>query len=122
MKLGTIMIFVSDLSEAKRFYCDVLGFALRTEDNNRLEFEHEGCDFVAFKCKSNATVENYSQMARSVLVFEVPSLDESFNDLRSKGVHFLHAKPAENSLSRYAAFTDPFGNVHEIYERKDRFN
>ena len=118
MKLGKIMIFVSDFTEAKRFYCDVLGFPLKSENENRLEFAHETCDFIAFKCEKNASVEDYSNVARSVFVFEVASLDETFQDLRSKGVKFLHAEPAENDFSRYAALYDPFGNVHEIFEQK----
>jgi glyoxylase I family protein len=39
-------------------------------------------------------------------------------NMKAKGVHFLHAVPAENDFCRYAAFADPFGNVHEISERK----
>jgi glyoxylase I family protein len=111
MKLGIMMIFVTDLALAKQFYCDVLGFRLLSEDMNWLEFEHPGCRFVAFKCSSNANIDRYSDVARSVFVFEVPSIDESMRDLRSKGVKFLHARPAENEFSRYAAFADPFGNV-----------
>ncbi len=118
MKLGMMLIFVSDLAEAKHFYCDVLGFSLKAEHNDRLEFVHEGCDFTAFKCDSNATVENYSQVARSTFVFEVESIDETFQSLKAKGVQFLHGAPAENDRSRYAAFVDPFGNVHEIFQRK----
>ena len=118
MKLGKLMIFVPDMEEAKRFYCETLGFALKDEAANRLAFVHEGCDFIAFKCESVAVVENYSQVARSVFVFEVASIDEALRDLRAKGVQFLHAEPAENDFSRYVAFQDPFGNVHEIYEPK----
>ncbi len=118
MKLGKIMIFVPDLEEAKHFYCDTLGFSLKDETDNRLAFAHEGCDFIAFKCERSATVENYSWVARSVFVFEVASLDKSLLDLRAKGVSFLHKEPAENTFSRYAAFQDPFGNVHEIFEPK----
>jgi catechol 2,3-dioxygenase-like lactoylglutathione lyase family enzyme len=118
MQLGMLMIFVSDLVEAKRFYCDVLGFGVKAENETRLEFVHEPCAFVAFKCEKDATVEEYSQVARSVFVFEVPSIDEAFSALKNKGVTFLHDEPAENDLGRYAAFRDPFGNVHEIYERK----
>ena len=118
MKLGKMMIFVSDLAEAKRFYCDILGFPLKAENENRLDFDHEGCDLIAFRCEQNATVENYSQVARSVFVFEVASIDKVSHDLRAKGVTFLHQEPAENEFSRYAAFIDPFGNVHEIYEPK----
>ena len=110
------MIFVPDLERAKQFYCDVLGFELNAKNDNRLDFAHEDCDFIAFKCKKPAIVEDYGNVARSVFVFEVKSVDQTFRDWRSKGVHFLHAEPAENEFSRYAAFTDPFGNVHEIYE------
>jgi glyoxylase I family protein len=116
MRLGMMMIFVPDLVEAKRFYCDVLGFPLKSESGNRLDFEHEGCGFIAFKCEKDAPAEDYSRVARSVFVFEVPSVDAAMNDLRAKGVRFLHEQPAGNEFSRYAAFVDPFGNVHEIYE------
>ena len=118
MKLGKMMIFVPDLAEAKRFYCDILGFPLKAASESRLDLEHEGCDFIAFKCEKSARVEDYSQVARSVFVFEVESVDKALRDLRAKGVRFLHQEPAENEFSRYAAFIDPFGNVHEIYEPK----
>jgi glyoxylase I family protein len=118
MKLGKIMIFVSDLTEAKRFYCGVLGFPLKSETENRLEFAHEGVGFIAFKCEKDSIIEDYSNIARSVFVFEVESVEKSMLDLIEKGVKFLHQTPSENDFSRYAAFHDPFGNFHEIYERK----
>ena len=118
MKLGKIMIFVPDLEEAKRFYCDILGFPLQAESGDRLSFVHEGCDFIAFKFERSAALEDYSRVARSVFVFEVASIDQALHDLREKGVSFLHEEPAENDFSRYAALLDPFGNVHEIYEPK----
>jgi glyoxylase I family protein len=118
MKLGKIMIFVSDLTEAKHFYCDVLGFALKHETENRLEFIHEGVDFIAFKCEKDSMIEDYGNIARSVFVFEVESVEKSISELIEKGVKFLHQTPAENDFSRYAAFYDSFGNVHEIFERK----
>lgn len=118
MKLGKIMIFVSDLAEAKRFYRDVLGFPVKSETADRLDFAHEGCDFIAFKCGKNAVIEDYGDAARSVFVFEVDSIEKALTDLRRRGVSFLHEEPAENEFSRYAAFSDPFGNVHEIFEPK----
>src|SRR5687768_1024212 len=118
MKLGMMLIFVSDLEKAKTFYRDVLGFPVRSEHADRVEFVHDGCDFAAFKCEQDATVENYSRTARSVFVFEVESLDGAMRELRAKGVKFLHDEPAENDFCRYAALVDPFGNVHELFERK----
>jgi len=117
MKLGKMMIFVTDLAEAKQFYGDVLGFRLKSEDERSLEFEQEGCELIAFKCRQNGSIDNYSEVARSVFVFEVASIDEALTDLRAKGVRFLHPEPAVNKFGRYAAFSDPFGNVHEIFER-----
>src|SRR5438874_13226089 len=112
------MIFVSDLGRAKVFYRDVLGFPLSSETEKRLDFEHDGCDFVAFKCEKDTRIENYSNEARSVFLFEVDSVTDTMDELLQKGVRFLHSHPAENEFSRYAAFSDPFGNVHEIFERK----
>ena len=112
------MIFVSDIAEAKRFYCDVLGFPVKLEAVNRLEFLHPGCDFVAFQCEKNSVIEDYGNIARSVFVFEVDSVERTIVELRRRGVNFLHEEPAENEFSRYAAFSDPFGNIHEIFEPK----
>jgi glyoxylase I family protein len=118
MKLGKIMIFVADLTEAKYFYRDILGFPLKSETENYLEFVHEGVDFIAFKCEKDSIIEDYSNIARSVFVFEIESVEKSMSQLIEKGVRFLHQTPAENDFSRYAAFRDPFGNVHEIFEQK----
>lgn len=116
MKLRQIMIFVPDLAEAKRFYCDILGFGLAEETDTRLTFDHDGCSFVAYLCDTGVEVHNYSREARSVFVFEVASLDQHVSALRGMGVTVLHDVPSENDQGRYAAFADPFGNVHEVWE------
>lgn len=116
MKLSKLMIFVTDLAVAKQFYGDVLGFPLKSEDERSLQFQHEHCDLIVFKCQQNGSIDNYSEVARSVFVFEVISIDQALTDLRAKGVRFLHAEPAMNKFGRYAALSDPFGNVHEIFE------
>ena len=118
MRLGMIMIFVPDLQEAKRFYCDVLGFELKSERVERLEFHHETIDFIAFKCGEPSVYQEYGRSARSVFVFDVESVEDSMRELKVRGVKFIHEQPAENELCRYAAFFDPFGNVHELCERK----
>src|SRR3954451_6115104 len=114
MKLKAIMFFVSDINEAEYFYCTILDFQLKTKSQKSITFVHEGCDLIAFKCEKNAQVKDYGNIARSVFVFEVLSIDKSYHDLQAKGVKFLHKEPAKNDFCRYAAFRDPFGNVHEI--------
>ena len=118
MKLGMIMLFVPDLDEAKRFYCDVLGFEIKSERVERLEFIHETIEFIAFKCEEPAVTREYGRTARSVFVFDVESIIDSMRELKARGVKFVHEQPTENDLCGYAAFFDPFGNVHELCERK----
>lgn len=118
MKLGAMMVFVPDLDTARQFYCGVLGFPIRAERVDHIVFAHEGCDLVAYRCERPAQVQDYSRVAQAVFVFEVGSIEDAMGDLQQKGVRFLHDRPAENEFSRYAAFTDPFGIIHEIYELK----
>jgi len=118
MKLAKIMLFVTDLDEARRFYAEVLGFEISSEAHDHLTFSGAGCEMVAFRCEKAGEVGDYAHEARSVLVFSVQSIEEAFRDLRARGVRFLHSAPAENELGRYAAFVDPFGIVHEILEKR----
>ena len=113
-----MMIFVTDLDEAKRFYGETLAFPVKNETANRIDFAHDGCDLVAFKCEKHGSIEEYGNVARSVFVFEVDSVDARMAEMQNAGISFIHQRPAENEFSRYAAFSDPSGNVHEIFERK----
>jgi glyoxylase I family protein len=116
LKLSTLLLFVPDLAEAKRFYGDVLGFPLVRETETLAVFRHEGADLAAFLCERSASPDDYSRSARSAFVFGVPSVDRAMRELSARGVTFLHKAPSEGPLGRYAAFVDPFGNVHEIGE------
>lgn len=116
MLLNRIMIFVPNLSKARTFYEEVLGFTVVAQTQTWLSFAGAGCDFVAYKCEKSATVGDYANESRSVFVFKVPDLDASLAHLRAHNVTVLHATPGCNEDGRYAAFVDPFGIVHEIFE------
>ena len=116
MWLGRALIFVPDIPRAKAFYRDVLGLSLRKETEEQLVFTGSGWTLLAFRCDKSGSVGDYANEPRSVLVFEVDSIERTMRDLAGKGVQFLHAEPSRNEFGRYAAFTDPFNNVHEIFE------
>jgi catechol 2,3-dioxygenase-like lactoylglutathione lyase family enzyme len=116
MRLGRALIFVPDVARAKAFYRDVLGLSLRDETAERLVFAGAGWTLLVFRCDRTVSVGDYATEPRSVLVFEVQSIERAMSDLASKGVRFLHAEPNRNEFGRYAAFVDPFGNVHEVFE------
>lgn len=120
MKLNKIMIFVPDLAKARKFYSDVLGFEVEMENERSLSFRRAGCEFVAYKCRKPTTAGDYANEARAVFVFEVPDLKAAIENLRAHNVTVLHSTPGENESGRYAAFVDPFGIVHEIFETKTR--
>lgn len=110
------MIFVTDLGVAKQFYAGVLGFELRAESAKHLILCNDCVELAAFLCDKPGRVGDYGDEARSVLVFGVDSIERVMSDWRSRGVRFLHDRPAQNSWGQYAAFVDPFGIVHEIFQ------
>jgi catechol 2,3-dioxygenase-like lactoylglutathione lyase family enzyme len=110
------MIFVPDILKARQFYSEVLGFKVAAESKSYLSFVGAECEFVAYKCDRPAPAGDYAREARSVLVFEVSDLEGMLENLRARNVTVLHSTPGENESGRYAAFVDPFGIVHEIFE------
>lgn len=119
MRLNRIMIFVPDLPAAKRFYSDVLGFGIGIETSDSVTFTGARCRFVAYKCAKPAITRDYGAEAQAVFVFEVPDLNRALEKLSQHDVTILHSSPGQNEEGRYAAFVDPFGIVHEIFEAND---
>ncbi len=117
LKLALLMIVAPDLARAKAFYGATLGFALTSETPARLVFAHLGADLIVFKGTHDAPPAEHGATASTTFVFEVPDLIAAMTELTAKGVRFLHATPARNEWGRYAAFTDPFGNVLELTQR-----
>lgn len=113
MRVGHIMVFVTDKEEAIVFYGDTLGLSLREEDEKRLVYDLGGLHLILFETLHPTSPGAYSEEARTVLVFHVEDVEQTFRELSERGVFFLHEKPTPQ---KYAAFVDPFGNVHEILE------
>lgn len=116
MRLATLMILTPDIVEARRFYGEVLGFAVVSQTDDFLELAHQGAALHVFKCAEPAPPTEHGATAASVFVFEVGDIDAAMADLRAKGVVFLHDAPAANAFGRYAAFQAPGGLIHEIFQ------
>ena len=119
MKLGLMMVLTPDLTEAERFYGEVLGLRLTDRAPGQLVFDLDVTELHVFQCDEPAPAHAHGASAASVCVFEVPSIDLAMGQMTERGVVFLHKTPAHNALGgfRYAAFQAPGGNVHEIMER-----
>jgi predicted enzyme related to lactoylglutathione lyase len=116
LRFGKLLVFATSLAEAKSFYGDVLGLSLARESEDMLLFRQPDFELAIFRCQQATVPDRHSMVAGSSFVFAVTSVERTMQELRAQGVRFLHAEPAEGPLGRYAAFVDPFGNVHEISE------
>ncbi len=121
MTLANLMVFVPDLDRARAFYSGVLGFPVTAAAERHVVFSAGGTPLVAFRGERDGVVGDYSREARAVFVFAVPSVERAVAALQAEGVRFLHDRPAEGPLGRYAAFVDPFGIVHEVQEARGAY-
>ena len=110
------LLVVQDLLISKKFYVDVLGLILVEEYEDSLKLRSGSHTVFMFGGAMEATNYEHGFNSNSSLVLTVSNLDEKINELKSKGVVFVHKSPNENRLGRYAAFKDPSGIVNELME------
>ena len=120
--IGHVNLRVGDEAASKRFYCDVLGFAIAEEDP-----EHGGVfmtlgdnfhtlDIRGHDNPASAARPQRGQIGLGHIAFEVhsyPALREAYMHLVRNGVEILRATNHVNQRSFY--FADPDGNMLEIY-------
>jgi catechol 2,3-dioxygenase-like lactoylglutathione lyase family enzyme len=103
-----------DRAASKKFYGEVLGFELESEDDFAAVFDMDGTQLRI------STVPDHTGAAHTVLGWEVPDIVAAVNALRAKGVHFtLYEGFGQDELgiwrspvggARVAWFLDPDGN------------
>jgi catechol 2,3-dioxygenase-like lactoylglutathione lyase family enzyme len=102
---GNVAIHVTDLSQARAFYGDVLSFRLVEEKETQLVY-HTGV-FTLY-------VNQDDKVIPYVPAFVVPSYDEARQRLIDNGCQILR----EWSDFRALYFSDPFGIVADVIEKK----
>jgi catechol 2,3-dioxygenase-like lactoylglutathione lyase family enzyme len=106
----------NDPERAKRFYGEVLGFRLISDDNFAVSFDANGTMIRINKAK------NFQPAAGTVLGWEVADIHAAIRELSAKGVHFEQfnlpfMKQDEHGVwtppngDQVAWFKDPDGNV-----------
>lgn len=114
LQLASLMLFAPDLDRATVFYRDVLGMTVTARTERQVTLSVGGIALDIFRCGHSGAAGNYANEPRSVFVFGVADIEAALAHLRSHGVTLIHAVPVLTEQSRYAAFVDPFGNVHEL--------
>lgn len=112
------LLVVHDLKVSKKFYIDTLGLEFISEHKNCIQLKIGEHEVAIFEGDSQAVNYRHGFESNSTLVLIINNLDEKIIYLKKQGVEFIHQTPNENQWGRYAAFKDPSGIVHEIFESK----
>jgi|SRR5579872_3473306 len=119
---------VKDLTEAKKFYTDILGLSVTEQKGMGLQVHLPSSESVVFVYDK----PNHSPASYTVLNFVVENIDEAVDELMKKGITFAqyHMKELpqdEKGIARglsvgmgpdIAWFTDPSGNIFSILQEK----
>ena len=109
-----------DSAEARRFYGDVLGLELVSEDAFALVFSANG---VPLRVVDVSRVDGFAPAPFTILGWNVPSVEDAARELAAKGVCFerfpgMQQNPIgvweSPSGARVAWFKDPDGNILSI--------
>jgi len=109
-----IAIRATDYDRSKAFYTEVLGFPIKGQIPGR-DVVFIDIGGTTIELSGGATAEPQRPESGLVhLAFECDDVDATFADLSAKGVSF-HIEPTGMGELRVAFFTDPDGNVLELF-------
>lgn len=121
-RINLITIWTDDVIKMKKFYNKVLGFKIENDLGEYIEFKNEG---VRFALCLRKVMYNYSEEYKKLRIgqsFELAfpckspeDVDKSYKDIISKGGVPVHEPQNMPWDQRTALFSDPDGNIHEIF-------
>jgi len=119
MNLSAARIFVRDLSQARHFYAETLGFPLKVDGSGfgYCVFEAGKVVLVVEVVDQDAPEEDQILVGRFTgLSFSVEDVHTKHSELKAKGVEF--SGPPEEQVwgGTLATFRDPAGNELQIVQ------
>lgn len=123
-KIDLVSILTSQLEVMRDFYRDVLGFSVKLEMENFVEFENDGVRLAisTHTVMARATGEASYNDRPSGHSFELafpadsgPEVDAMYKEIVDKGAKAVKAPEDMPWGQRTAFFADPDGNIHEIF-------
>lgn len=124
LKITDVCLLVEDIERAVDFYTRVLGFRLRRRAEGFADFHSDGVTLAAWELDhinrhcgvSNVRAPASAHKACIAVRLDAPAdIDAMFDRLTTQGVSFVSAPADYPWNARCAYFTDPDGNVWEIY-------
>ncbi len=119
LEIAMNQINVTDMDEAILWYTEILGFELSKEHHyppRAVDLVQKGDIRLLLYQVEKETVIDYPNQAQSIIIFKTDELKKTMEELKAKGVQFIYNDMLEFPAGLFNAFTDPFGNVHEIVQ------
>lgn len=126
LRLGMIQINVTDLQQAWEFYVDTLGIqgTWLLGENKAFELDLSTPDTKVLVYPVSDTAErSYGTETGVTLVLRTDRIEDTVSQWQAKGVDFVPIPwstrvdgIADTPFGPFIAFSDPFGNVHELIE------
>jgi catechol 2,3-dioxygenase-like lactoylglutathione lyase family enzyme len=108
--IGTVVVFVTDMARAKRFYAGTLGLPVRRDFGGWVELGTFGATLALHDGAVGGAGHARPGGPRVQVSFEVASVARVVASLRGDGVRFTRG-PVEIAPDRHVAnFEDPDGN------------
>ena len=115
-------LFVANLERAIAFYGETLGFELKRRDVGFAEFRTNGVGLALWEVSDVTTALELAETSRqglsamvAVRVETPASVDALYDELAAKGVTIVQAPTTQTWNARTTYFSDPDGNLWEIY-------
>lgn len=123
-RIYNVGFLISDMKAAREFYCDKLGFVVRTEKYYppALPLGHGDGTFAFMLHQrdglSSAEI-NYQTDSQTVLIYETRNLEDTINRFKEMEIRLLSDKPMDSPEGKMIAFLNPAGLPMEIIERSE---
>lgn len=121
-EINLITIWTNDIDTMRKFYNEVLGFKIKSDLGNYVEFENSGVRFaicmreVMYDYSKEYEKEPLGQGFELAFPCKNPNyVDKSFNELIEMGAALIQSPKNMPWNQRTALFADPDGNIHEIF-------
>ena len=120
--LTDIALFVANLERAIDFYGETLGFELKRRDIGFAEFQTSGVGLALWEVSDVTTALELPETPRqglsamvAVRVETPESVDALHDELAARGVTVVQAPTTHAWNARTTCFSDPDGNLWEVY-------
>lgn len=119
-KLFAICLLVEDFEKSLKFYKDILGLKVKSQEGNQFAgFDLEGTEMAIFQ-KDGATAmfpKKFMGTGGGVNIgFQVEDINQACKELKSKGVKIFEGPKTTPWGQKVAYFKDPDKNIWEVSE------